>query len=132
MRKLTYFAVFETGEKTGISVYFPDVPGCVTCGKDFNHALGMAKEALSLHIYGMEKDGETVPECSGGIPKTGAGEMVVPVTVYPDMVRDEIGNRREKTTVTIPHWLKSAAEAEGLNYSRLLETAIKETLGIAF
>ncbi|MDR1893578.1 MAG: hypothetical protein LBQ61_02645 [Spirochaetales bacterium] len=38
---------------------------------------------------------------------------------------------REKTTVTIPRWLKEAAEAEGLNYSRLLETAIKETLGIA-
>jgi post-segregation antitoxin (ccd killing protein) len=38
---------------------------------------------------------------------------------------------REKTTVTIPRWLKEAAEAEGLNYSRLLETAIKETLGVA-
>ena len=131
MRKLTYFAVFETGDKSGISVYFPDVPGCVSCGKDFVHALSMAKEALSLHIYGMEKDGEAVPKRSGNIPKTEAGDMVVPVTVYPDMVKDEIGNRREKTTVTIPHWLKSAAEAEGLNYSRLLETAIKETLGIA-
>jgi post-segregation antitoxin (ccd killing protein) len=42
-----------------------------------------------------------------------------------------MNNRREKTTVTIPRWLKEAAEAEGLNYSRLLETAIKETLGIA-
>jgi post-segregation antitoxin (ccd killing protein) len=40
-------------------------------------------------------------------------------------------NRREKTSVTIPRWLKAAAEAEGLNYSRLLEAAIKETLGIA-
>ena len=126
-----YFAVFEIGENSGISVYFPDVPGCVTCGKDFDHALGMAKEALSLHIYGMEKDGEAVPERSDDIPKTSAGEIVVPVTVYPDIIKDEIGNRREKTTVTIPHWLKSAAEAEGLNYSRLLETAIKETLGIA-
>jgi post-segregation antitoxin (ccd killing protein) len=57
--------------------------------------------------------------------------MVVPVTVYPDMVKDEMNNRREKTTVTIPRWLKEAAEAEGINYSRLLETAIKETLGIA-
>jgi predicted RNase H-like HicB family nuclease len=131
MRKLTYLAVFETGEGPGISVYFPDVPGCVSCGDNFDHALQMAKEALSLHIYGMEKDGETLPERTDAIPKIGAGDMVVPVTVYPDMVKDEINNRREKTTVTIPHWLKSAAEAEGLNYSRLLETAIKETLGIA-
>jgi post-segregation antitoxin (ccd killing protein) len=44
------------------------------------------------------------------------------------MVKDEMNNRREKTTVTIPRWLKEAAEAEGINYSRLLETAIKEPI----
>jgi hypothetical protein len=69
--------------------------------------------------------------CSIKILETGAGGMVVLVSVYPDIVKDEMNNRREKTTVTIPHWLKEAAEAEGLNYSRLLEAAIKETLGIA-
>jgi predicted RNase H-like HicB family nuclease len=131
MRKLTYLAVFETDETPGISIYFPDVPGCVSCGDTFDHALQMAKEALSLHIYGMEKDGETLPERTDKIPEIEAGDMVVPVTVYPDMMKDEMNNRREKTTVTIPHWLKEAAEAEGLNYSRLLEAAIKESLGIA-
>jgi len=130
MRKLTYLAVFETDEKSGISVYFPDVPGCVSCGDNFDHALQMAKEALSLHIYGIEKDGEALPKRTDKIPETSIGDMVVPITVYPDIVKDEINNRREKTTVTIPHWLKSVAEAEGLNYSRLLEAAIKETLGI--
>jgi predicted RNase H-like HicB family nuclease len=131
MRKLTYLAVFETDEKPGISVYFPDVPGCVSCGADFDSALKMAKGALALHLYGMEKDGEPPPERTDRVPETGAGNMVVPVTVYPDMVKDEMNSRREKTTVTIPRWLKEAAESEGLNYSRLLETAIKETLGIA-
>jgi predicted RNase H-like HicB family nuclease len=131
MRKLTYLAVFEVDEKPGISVYFPDVPGCVSCGDNFDHALKMAKEALSLHIYSLEKGKEPLPERTDKIPETGAGDMVVPVSVYPDSVKDEMNNRREKTTVTIPHWLKEAAEAEGLNYSRLLETALKETLGIA-
>jgi predicted RNase H-like HicB family nuclease len=131
MRKLTYLAVFESGGNSGISVYFPDVPGCVSCGDNFDHALKMAKEALSLHLYGMEKDREPLPDRTDKIPETGAGDMVVPVSVFPDAVKDEMNNRREKTTVTIPHWLKEAAEAEGLNYSRLLEAAIKETLGIA-
>ena len=131
MRKLTYLAVFETDENPGISVYFPDVPGCASCGDNFDHALQMAKEALALHIYGMEKDGEALPERTDKVPDISSGDMVVPVTVYPDVVRDDIKNRREKTTVTIPHWLKAAAEAENLNYSRLLEMAIKETLGIA-
>ena len=131
MRKLTYLAVFEAGDKPGISVYFPDFPGCVSWGDGFDHAQRMAKEALSLHIYGMEKDGETLPERADKITGINSGDMVVPITVYPDIVKDEIDNRREKTTVTIPRWLKSAAEAEGLNYSRLLERAIKESLGIA-
>ncbi|MCL2006475.1 MAG: type II toxin-antitoxin system HicB family antitoxin [Treponema sp.] len=131
MRKLTYLAVFEKDEDSGISVYFPDVPGCASCGDNFDHALQMAKEALSLHIYGMEKDGDELPKRTDNIPQPGAGDMIVPVTIYPDIVKDEINNRREKTTVTIPHWLKVTAEAEGLNYSRLLESAIKEALGIA-
>ena len=131
MRKLTYLAVFETDENPGISVYFPDVPGCVSCGDNFDHALKMAKEALSLHIYGMEKDDEALPERTDKISNINPGDLVVPVSIFPDSVRDEINNRREKTTVTIPYWLKIAAETEGLNYSRLLETAIKEALNIA-
>ena len=129
MRKLTYLAVFETDETPGISVYFPDVPGCVSCGNTFDHALHMAKEALSLHIYCMEKDGDSAPARLDNIAKTEKGDLVVPVTIYPDVVNDEINNRRVKTTVTIPRWLKSLAEAEGINYSRLLENALKETLG---
>jgi hypothetical protein len=79
----------------------------------------------------MEKDGDPLPPRTDKIPETGHGDLVVPVAIYPDIIKDEMNNRREKTTVTIPHWLKEAAEAEGLNYSRLLETAIKETLGVA-
>jgi len=130
MRKLIYLAVFETDENPGISVYFPDVPGCVSCGDDFDHALKMAKEALSLHIFGMEKDGEPLPKRTDKIPNIGAGEMIVPVTIYPDVFNDEMANRRVKTTITLPRWLKDVAEKEGVNYSRLLETAIKETLEI--
>ena len=131
MRKLTYLAVFETDDDPGVSLYFPDVPGCVSCGEDFDHALLMAKEALALHIYGIEKDGETPPPRAVKIPRIGAGCVVAPITIYPDIVKDEISGRRVKTTVTIPHWVKLAAEAEGLNYSRLLENAIKETLGLS-
>ncbi|MDR1147303.1 MAG: type II toxin-antitoxin system HicB family antitoxin [Spirochaetaceae bacterium] len=131
MRKLTYLAVFETGGSPGISVYFPDLPGCISCGDNFDHALKMAKEALSLHIYGIEKDGEQVPLRTDKIPETGTGDLIVPVSIYPDIFKDEMGGRRVKTTVTIPRRLKEAAESEGINYSRLLETAIKEALGTA-
>ena len=131
MKKITYLAVFEKS-KTGFGVYFPDIPGCVTCGDDFNHSLRMAEEVLGLHLYGMEKDSEPFPPRTDNIPELGSGDIVAAVSVFPALVKDEMENRREKTSVTIPRWLKVAAEAEGLNYSRLLETAIKETLNIAF
>ena len=130
MKKITYLAVFEKS-KTGFSVYFPDVPGCITCGDNFDNTLRMAEEVLGLHLYGLEKDGKKLPRRTDTIPELESGDIVVAVSVFPVLVKSEMENRREKTTVTIPHWLKNAAEAEGLNYSRLLEAAIKEALGIA-
>jgi predicted RNase H-like HicB family nuclease len=57
MRKLTYLAVSEPTD-TGYSVYFPDLPGCISVGSDFENASRRAADALGLHIYGIEKDGE--------------------------------------------------------------------------
>jgi predicted RNase H-like HicB family nuclease len=130
MKKITYLAVFEKSE-TGYGIYFPDVPGCISCGDDFDHSLRMADEVLGLHLYGMEKDKEPFPPRTDNIPELAHGDIVVAISVFPNLVKDEIENRREKTSVTIPRWLKAAAEAKGINYSRLLENAIKETLGIA-
>jgi post-segregation antitoxin (ccd killing protein) len=47
------------------------------------------------------------------------------------LLKELLDNRREKTTITLPHWIKALAEKEGINFSRLLETALKETLSIA-
>ena len=133
MHKLTYLAVFEPTE-TGYSVYFPDLSGCVSCGKDFEDAQKQAAEALGLHIYGMEKDGDDIPVPSK-TPKadteTAAGYIVSPVTVFPDLVRNELDNRAVKTNLTIPAWLKEIAEAQGVNYSKIFQTALMDYLGIS-
>jgi predicted RNase H-like HicB family nuclease len=85
MRKLTYLAVFEPTE-TGYSVYFPDLPGCVSCGADFEAAQKQTVEVLGLHIYGMEKGGDAIPAPSKTPqvnPETAMGYIVSPVTVFP-------------------------------------------------
>jgi predicted RNase H-like HicB family nuclease len=132
MRKLTYLAVFEpTG--TGYSVYFPDLPGCTSYGEGFEEAQKEAADALGLHIYGMEKDGDEIPAPSKEPqvdPQTAARYMVSPVTVFPDMVRNELDNRAVKTNLTIPAWLKEMAEAQGVNYSKVFQTALMDYLGI--
>lgn len=132
MRKITYLAVFEPG-KDGFGVSFPDLPGCISFGKTFEEAQTEAADALGLHLYGMEKDGEPFPEPSKTPrvdPDTAPGYFITPVTVYPDMIRNELDNRRVKTNITLPAWLKEAAEQKGVNYSRLLETALLDYLNI--
>ena len=132
MRKLTYLAVFEPSDD-GYGVFFPDLPGCITWGDSFLSAEAAAKEALGLHLYGMEKDGEALPTPAASPvldPETAPGALVSPVTVFPDVVRNEMDNRRVKTNITIPAWLKELAEQNGVNYSRLLETALMDCLGL--
>ena len=60
MKKATYLAVFEPTD-TGYAVFFPDLPGCVSYGSDFEQAQREAKDALGLHLYGMEEDGDQIP-----------------------------------------------------------------------
>ncbi len=132
MRKLSYLAVFEPS-KDGYGVYFPDLPGCISYGKTFEEAQREAADALGLHLYGMEQDGDPIPTPSKVPtvdPDTASGYFVSPVTVYPDMVRDEMDNRRVKTNTTLPAWLKEAAEQRGVNYSRILETALLDYLNL--
>lgn len=54
----TYIAVFSY-DNDGISIEFPDLPGCCPCADkdDTDMALKNAREALGLHIWGMEQDG---------------------------------------------------------------------------
>lgn len=58
MDRCIFPAIFEPGEKKGYTVSFPDLPGCITEGDTMEEALHMAKEALELHLYGMEEDGD--------------------------------------------------------------------------
>ncbi len=58
-----YIALFEYNkEDKEVGVVFPDFPGCVSQGDDYEDAVRMAHEALAFHIHGMKEDGETIPE----------------------------------------------------------------------
>ena len=101
----TYLGVFEPAKDGAFGVYFPDLPGCTSYGKSLDEAQQNAQEALGLHIYGMEKDGDDIPRPSSYPeidPETDPGFLVCPITIFPDLVRDEMDNRRVKTNVTIP------------------------------
>lgn len=131
MLNITYLAILEPGEDGSYSISFPDLPGCFSYGNSLEEAQYMAAEAASLHVYGMEQDNEKIPTPSTILPKEETeGNIVMPVTIHPDLYRMKRDNERVKTNITLPAWLKRIAEEQKVNYSRLLEYALIDYLQI--
>ena len=130
MEKRVYFAIFEPST-TGYGVYFPDLPGCISMGEDFAKAMQGAQEALGLHLWNMETDGDVIPEPSQPpFEDMPDGALVSPVTIYPEMVRNEMETRAVRTNVSLPYWLKAAADQQKVNYSAVLQSALREILHV--
>lgn len=132
MDKYVFPATFEPADDNGYCVTFHDLPGIVTQGNSIEEALCMAKDALELHLYGMIVDNDTIPvptiPSELSIPE---GGFVSLVEAWMPKVFDEMQNKAVKKTLTIPQWLSDAAESNGnVNYSRLLQDALKNYLGI--
>jgi len=125
-------AIFQYNQD-GISVEFPDVKGCFTCADTVEEALSNAKEALALHLYGMEQDNNPMP-VSSSIRHINLNlkdnQIVMLVDVWMPVYRDAIENKAVKKTLTIPKWLEDIAEENKVNYSQLLQKALKEHLGV--
>lgn len=128
MNKITYFAVFEP-TSTGYSVFFPDLTGCITVGKDIEETSRMAKEALGLHLWGLEKDKEQIPQPSlAPFSNISSNSFVMPIEIFPKIFKNEIENKAIKKTLTIPYWLNDLAEKNNVNFSQIFQNALKEYL----
>ncbi len=132
MDRYVFPAIFEPGEKKGYCVTFPDLPGCITEGDTLEEALHMAKEALELHLYGMEEDGDNIPApTSPEQVRVPEGAFITLIEAWMPFIRDEMASRAVKKTLTIPKWLNDLAEEKQVNFSHILQTALKDYLGIA-
>lgn len=98
----SYVAVFSYDDD-GICIDFPDLPGCCPCAHKDNTemALKNAKEALGLHIFGMEQDGEALPVPSSLTDIELAKKQIpVLIDVFMPPVRERINNSIPKTILT--------------------------------
>ena len=123
-------AIFNYADD-GISIKFPDLPGCFSCADDNAEALDMARDALSLRLYSDEQDGSLIPEPSDILTvQHEPNQAVVLVDVYMPTVRERIRNKNINKMCTVPSWLVQEAEHQGLNFSRTLQEALMHKLGI--
>jgi len=125
------FPAIFTYADDGISIEFPDLPGCYPCAHTTEEAMGNAKEALEVHLYGMEHDGEEIPKpCDIKAIELKQNQVVVLIEAWMSLVRDEMENRSVNKNLTIPKWLNDMAEEKKVNFSHVLQIALKEFLGV--
>lgn len=131
--KYAFPAVFAPEEEGGYSVYFPDVSGCYTDGDTLTEAIEMAKDALCLMLYHLEEEGKEIPIASD-VKAVSANitdnEFVSLIACDTLDYRRYYDNKAVKKTLSIPAWLNALAEREGVNFSAVLQTALKKALGI--
>lgn len=130
MDRYSYVALFEHNTNDSYTVTFPDLPGCITEGDSFHDAQLMAKEALELHLYGMEEDNDPLPVPTSPNEYLESGKLVSLIEANMLLTRMEMDNKRIAKNCSLPRWLIKAAEAQKVNFSTLLESALYQELGI--
>lgn len=124
-----YPAIFTYEEGYEIAVTFPDLPGCATSGATEQESIEAAREALGLHLFGMEEDGDEIPNPSQikDIELDG-GEAIAIIDVFMPAIRLNQMNKAVSRTITLPAWLNAKAQEYGINFSQLLQEAIKREI----
>ena len=129
--RYVYPAVFTYyGSGKEIAVVFPDL-NCATSGVDDEDALFSAREALGGRLALMEEYKEEIPAPSPlSEVEVGENERSALIDVYMPAIRMANINRAVNRTVTLPAWLNAAALEQNMNFSQVLQDALKERLHI--
>lgn len=136
MSKYLYLATLERDPDTdGYTVTFPDLPGCITEGDDLLDATDMAQDALEGFLLVLEDGEEKIPAASNWetimAQVESSSTMVVPVKADTRIARMRDNDRAVKKTLTIPNWLDELAKEKEINFSKVLQDALKELVGVS-
>lgn len=123
-------AVF-TMDNQIIYVRFPDIEYCITDGKNQEEAFLNANEALELCLYDIECEGKKIPKPSDiSEIKLEANEVIVLINIWMPLIREKVKDVYVKKTLTIPRWLDELGKEQKINFSKVLQEALKSKLGI--
>ncbi|MDR2504515.1 MAG: type II toxin-antitoxin system HicB family antitoxin [Oscillospiraceae bacterium] len=129
--KYVYPAVFHPEEEGGYSIYFPDIHYGATQGDTLTEGLDYAKDFLCLSLYDMEEKKKEIPEPSD-IKSIVAeqNDIVTLILADTEYYRSYYENKLIKKTLNIPYWLNARATEANINFSQLLQNALRERLHI--
>ena len=123
--KVYYRAVFEKGEDDYYGVRFPALDGCFSGGDSFVEAYENAQESLGLYISTLEERGKKATPDDVEIYFAKDKEQLAVVITDMKKYRPK---KAVKKTLSIPYWLNELAEKEHINFSGVLQEALKKRL----
>ena len=110
------------------NVDFIDLKGCSTFGDSIQNAYEMAQEAMGLFLDNLTDFPNFSVDFKGISLKD--NQFITFVSIDMDEYRKKYNNKAVKKTLTIPAWLNNLSEKNNLNFSQILQEALKEKLGI--
>lgn len=124
------YPVILTPEKTGFSVYIPDFDAN-TQGDTMAEAIEEARDAIGIMGIDMEDDGKTLPvPASVKSFNPEPNEIISLVDIDFDVYRRKNELKTVKKNCTLPGWLSYEAEKANINFSQVLQAALKRELHI--
>lgn len=117
--------------------YFVTVPDFTinTEGKNIADAIAMARDAIGINVLQLQDEEKVVPEpysryfqMSTDVDKCRNDDILTLVDVDISNYRKRHDNRTVKKNCTIPYRLNADAEKAGINFSQLLQEALKQKL----
>ena len=131
MSKYIYPAVFTHEDEGSYSINFPDIESCYTSAQTLEEGLKMAEDVLCLVLYELEEQGKAIPQASDIKALELAGnEFSTLVSCDTLEYRKFFNSKAVKKTLSLPAWLNTMAEKEGINFSAVLQKALKAELNI--
>lgn len=131
MAKYIYPAIFTPEANGQFSICFPDIENCFTCGDNLEDGISMAEDVLSLMLVQLEDKGHNIPAASAiNNLSTKDGAFATYISCDTTAYRRLMNNTAVKKTLTIPSWLNDSAIAAGLNFSQVLQDALKQQLNV--
>ena len=128
MAKYVYPVVL-TPEEGGYYAKFPDIESCYTQGDNLADTLEMAKDILSIRLCDYEDEKKDIPKASAQEALTlENGQILSLVSADTMEYRRLWDSKAMKKTLTIPTWLNTLAEKADVNFSAVLQKALKEEL----
>ena len=102
--------------------------GCSTFGDSIQNAYLMAQDAMGLYLDDLTNFPRPTLDISTISLKS--NQFVSFIGIDMDEYRKKFNNKSIKKTLTIPEWLNYLSEKNNINFSQVLQEALKEKLGI--